>query len=238
MINDVITHTITIVMVTSATTATTTTATNATAATTTTITAVIFTSTINAIINDERIIITMADDGFWSQNVGFDRTKTIDNQEYTGLEIKMPGAEGYVPISRFQVKKKYKDDIGPRLVIVLDEVAELFQPSGVKTEEGKNEDAMKAEIQMITQSITQLGRSAGVHMVLATQRNGSKIINSTIQSNCIAPDTDVALDIPTKLRQALKLDDNDNNDTTAIITEAATTTPVPAPASVLAPTVA
>lgn len=164
----------------------------------------------------------MADDGFWSQNVGFDRTKTIDNQEYTGLEIKMPGAEGYVPISRFQIKKKYKDDIGPRLVIVLDEVAELFQPSGVKTEEGKNEDAMKAEIQMITQSITQLGRSSGIHMVLATQRNGAKIINSTIQSNCIAPDTDVALDMPTKLRQVLKLDNNDSNDDNNAI---ATTTP-------------
>lgn len=232
MINDVITHTTTIVMATTATTATTTTATNATAAaTTTTITAVIFTSTINAIINDERIIITMADDGFWSQNVGFDRTKTIDNQEYTGLEIKMPGAESYVPISRFQVKKKYKDDIGPRLVIVLDEVAELFQPSGVKTEEGKNEDAMKAEIQMITQSITQLGRSAGVHMVLATQRNGSKIINSTIQSNPLSVDTDITLDMPTKLRQALKLDDNDSN--TAITEAAPTPTPVPTPTAVV-----
>lgn len=173
----------------------------------------------------------MADDGFWSQNVGFDRTKTIDNQEYTGLEIKMPGAEGYVPISRFQVKKKYKDDIGPRLVIVLDEVAELFQPSGVKTEEGKNEDAMKAEIQMITQSITQLGRSAGVHMVLATQRNGSKIINSTIQSNPLSVDTNVALDMPTRLRQALKLDDNDSN--TAITEAVPTPTPVSTPTAIV-----
>lgn len=112
-------------------------------------------------------------------------------QEEQNLKIHMPDApEGvYVEIGKDQIKRKYEDEVGARLLIVVDEVAELLQPSGVKSEAGKEEDAIKQEISMIIQSITQLGRSAGIHMVLATQRNDAKIIPGVVQNNSLSLDT-------------------------------------------------
>lgn len=114
-----------------------------------------------------------------------------------GLEIKLPGCEEFVPIGKSQYKQIYKDDIGPRLLIVADECAELLEASGVKTEEGKEEDALKAEMDGLIKSITQLGRSSGIHMILATQRNDARIISGTIQNN--------PLDINTKLKVLRKM---------------------------------
>lgn len=87
-----------------------------------------------------------------------------------GLEVKLPGCEEFVPLGKSQYNRVYLDDIGPRLLIVADECAELLEPSGVKTTDGKEEDALKAEIVGLMKSITQLGRSAGIHMVLAPLR--------------------------------------------------------------------
>lgn len=96
------------------------------------------------------------------------------------LKIHMPGApEGvFVELGESQINRKYKEERGARLILILDEVAELLQPSGVKTEAGKQEDQLKQEIVGIIQSLTQLGRSAGVHMVLCTQRNDAPLRNS------------------------------------------------------------
>ena len=88
-----------------------------------------------------------------------------------GLEIKLPGMSDFVPLGKWQYKRVYHDDIGPRLMCILDECAELIEPSGVKTIEGKEEDALKAEIVGLVKSVTQLGRSSGMHIIIATQRN-------------------------------------------------------------------
>ena len=64
----------------------------------------------------------------------------------------------------------------PRLLIVVDEIAELTQKGGIKTAEGKAEDALKDEIISNIQSITQLGRSSGIHCILCTQRNDASVI--------------------------------------------------------------
>ena len=106
-----------------------------------------------------------------------------------GLQVKMPGCENFVPLGRWQYKRIYTDDIGPRLICVLDECAELIEPSGVKTTEGKEEDALKQEIVGLVKSITQLGRSSGMHCVLATQRNDASIIPGVIQNNPLSIDT-------------------------------------------------
>lgn len=87
-----------------------------------------------------------------------------------GLQIKFPGCEKYVPFGRGQYHKIYKNDISKRLLIILDEVAELLQPTGGRSAEDKEEDKMKAEIETCIKSITQLGRSAGIHMILAPLR--------------------------------------------------------------------
>ena len=84
-----------------------------------------------------------------------------------GLEIKMPGCSEFVPLGKWQYQPIYSDSLGPRLLCIIDEVAELLEPSGVKTTEGKEEDALKAEIVGLIKSVTQLGRSSGMHIILA-----------------------------------------------------------------------
>jgi DNA segregation ATPase FtsK/SpoIIIE-like protein len=76
-----------------------------------------------------------------------------------------------------------------RLLIVVDEIAELTQKSGIKTAEGKAEDQSKDEIISNIQSLTQLGRSAGLHCILCTQRNDVTVIPGIIQNNPLSLDT-------------------------------------------------
>ena len=77
--------------------------------------------------------------------------------------------EHWIPVNKHCVDKVYSDSM-PRLLIVCDEIAELTGKSGIKTTDGKAEDALKDEIISNIQSITQLGRSAGIHCILCTQR--------------------------------------------------------------------
>ena len=84
------------------------------------------------------------------------------------LEICLDG-QNWIPVNKHCVDKVYSDSM-PRLLIVCDEIAELTGKSGIKTTEGRNEDSLKDEIISNIQSITQLGRSAGIHCILCTQR--------------------------------------------------------------------
>lgn len=130
--------------------------------------------------------------GFFDINEEHGSAKVQDAQQERLVEVRLPGCEEFVPISRFQVKRVYADDLGPRLLLVCDEMVEVMQKTKLKTTEGREEDAMKDEISTIIQSITQLGRSAGIHMVLCTQRNDTSTLNGIIQNN--------PLHIETKLR--------------------------------------
>lgn len=51
------------------------------------------------------------------------------------------------------------------------------------SEEGKAEDALKGEASMIIGSIARLGRAAGVHLIIATQRPDAKIIAGETKAN-------------------------------------------------------
>ena len=119
------------------------------------------------------------------------QVKTEETEQKDEIRVHMPGAPDgeFVLLGRDQIKRKYEDEIGSMLLIIVDEVAELLMPTKVKTEAGKAEDALKAEILMLIQSITQLGRSAGIHMVLCTQRNDASIIPGVIQNNALTLDT-------------------------------------------------
>ena len=100
------------------------------------------------------------------------------------LEICLDG-ENWIPINKNCVDKCYADEM-PRLLIVCDEIAELTGKSGIKNEEGRREDALKDEIISNIQSLTQLGRSAGIHCILCTQRNDAaldKMYELTITRN-------------------------------------------------------
>ena len=72
---------------------------------------------------------------------------------------------------------------GQALLVMVDEAGELLSPSGVKTEEGKAEDELKGEAAMIIGSIARLGRAAGVHLVIATQRPDATIISGETKAN-------------------------------------------------------
>lgn len=66
---------------------------------------------------------------------------------------------------------------GRALMVMIDEFGEAASPTGSKTEEGKEADAMKGEIQMLVGSIARLGRAAGVHLIIATQRPDAKMLS-------------------------------------------------------------
>lgn len=125
--------------------------------------------------------------GWMDQQDKGSQTKTKVEIQMPELEIQLDG-ENWIPVNRNCVDKVYSDAM-PRLLIVVDEIAELTQKSGIKTTEGKNEDALKDEIISHIQSITQLGRSSGIHCILCTQRNDASVIPGIIQNNPLSIDT-------------------------------------------------
>lgn len=138
--------------------------------------------------------------GFLDKFKSKNKLKHVDIQQdeseervQIGLEIKLPGCEEFVPFSKFQYKRVYEDDLGGRLLLIFDEVAELAEPTGLKTTEGKEEDAMKAELMGLINSITRLGRSAGIHCMLCTQRNDASLIAGAIQNNPLSLNTKIRI---------------------------------------------
>ena len=84
------------------------------------------------------------------------------------------------------------------LMVMVDEMGELLSTSGVKTDEGKAEDELKGEAKMIIGSIARLGRAAGVHLLLATQRPDATILPGETKAqfggraNCGRTDTNAS----------------------------------------------
>lgn len=109
----------------------------------------------------------------WMLNDKGSQAKAKVEVQLPELEIQLDG-EHWIPVNKNCVDKCYTDEM-PRLLIVVDEIAELTGKSGIKTTEGKAEDALKDEIISNIQSITQLGRSAGIHCILCTQRNDAAL---------------------------------------------------------------
>lgn len=109
------------------------------------------------------------------------------------LQIKLPGGSDFITVNKNVVKRQYSDSLGKPILIIVDEAAELLQRESSSSEEGKEENQLKSEIESSIKSITQLGRSAEVHCLIATQRNDSKIISGQIQNNCLDVNTKVPI---------------------------------------------
>lgn len=75
-------------------------------------------------------------------------------------------------------------DHGPALMIMVDEAGELLDQSApAKTDEQKEAANLKGEAQMIIGSIARLGRAAGVHLIIATQRPDATLIPGETKAN-------------------------------------------------------
>lgn len=69
----------------------------------------------------------------------------------------------------------YRDlpDAPPAILLLVTEVWWLISPSGGRTRSGLELDVFRAEMSMILTEISRLGRAAGVHLVLSTQRTNA-----------------------------------------------------------------
>ena len=90
----------------------------------------------------------------WMLNDTGKEAKAKPESKLPELEIQLDG-EHWIPVNKNCVDKCYADEM-KRLLIVCDEIAELTGKSGIKTAEGKEEDALKDEIISNIQSITQV----------------------------------------------------------------------------------
>lgn len=75
------------------------------------------------------------------------------------------------------------DNPPPAILLMVDETFQLLSPTGIKSDEGKEIDAMKARAAVLLSSIARLGRAAGIHMVLATQRPDAKVLPGELKAN-------------------------------------------------------
>ena len=72
----------------------------------------------------------------------------------------------------------------PHVLCVVDEIAELVEEEeGTKDPETRAENALKGRCKFLMGSLVQLGRAAGIHMALATQRPDATIISGKTKSN-------------------------------------------------------
>lgn len=106
----------------------------------------------------------------------------------------------WIPVNRNCVDYIYTDTF-LRLITIVDEMAELTMHSDLKTAEAKEENQQKDEVVSILQSIAQLGRSAGIHIMIATQKPNASVINTILRSNPLSLDTLVEIKSFGKIKQ-------------------------------------
>jgi DNA segregation ATPase FtsK/SpoIIIE, S-DNA-T family len=83
----------------------------------------------------------------------------------------------------------------PRLVCVVDEYAELLMSTGNRAD--------REQIEMSFVRIAQMGRAAGIHLVLATQRPSRQVVTGVLKANIPGR---VALRVNTRTESGVVLD--------------------------------
>lgn len=116
----------------------------------------------------------------------------------------LPAAEGVLAKARAEMERRYRalEKVGVQnihelnemleangrgqlkhVMVVVDEVAELVEATGGRDAASKEEAAAKTRCSKDIDSISRLGRAAGVHLLLATQRPDAKFISGATKSN-------------------------------------------------------
>lgn len=85
--------------------------------------------------------------------------------------------------------KNFADYINPEsgkpdkfILLMIDEAYSLFSPEGIETEEGKKRDELHREATTLVGDLLKLGRAAGIHLVMATQRPDAKYITGEMKA--------------------------------------------------------
>lgn len=85
--------------------------------------------------------------------------------------------------------KNFADYINPEsgkpdkfILLMIDEAAIFLGAEGIKTEEGKMRDELHGEATTIVGDLLKLGRAAGIHLVMATQRPDAKYITGEMKA--------------------------------------------------------
>lgn len=90
--------------------------------------------------------------------------------------------EDWIEVNEYSVDYIFVDSMC-QLLCIIDEVKELTEPSGIKTTQGKEEDAMKGEIMYIIGSLAQLSRSANIAIVVSSQKMLATTLPTTTKDN-------------------------------------------------------
>ena len=69
------------------------------------------------------------------------------------------------------------------ILLMVDEATMLLSPSGIKSDEGKEIDALKAETSILLENIARLGSASGIYLLLALQRPDATVIKGELKNN-------------------------------------------------------
>jgi hypothetical protein len=101
--------------------------------------------------------------------------KEIMEKRYVEMEAKK--------VTYFKDLKDKKGKSPYAIMLMVDEAFMLLSLEGIKTKEGQRRDQLHGDAAVTLNEIARLGRAAGIHLVLATQRPDATIIKGELKAN-------------------------------------------------------
>lgn len=101
--------------------------------------------------------------------------KDVMMQRYE--EMEGIGVNHFLKLTNEQGKPPYA------IMLMIDEAFMFMSPEGQRTDEGKVRDQLHGEASTLLGDIARLGRAAGIHLILATQRPDATVIKGELKAN-------------------------------------------------------